>query len=150
MPGVGLASGAELSLGVGAVRATGWAGSVTDTGGMGAAGVGGGKGCRGPDKIWPGRGVGTGRAGTGPVRNGGCSGAAPPADSGGLKGAGLLRSGSSFKLAGKVTGKLLGDETGASCAGAAIETGAGASNSGSGVLVACVGCSGAGCGAVGC
>ena len=31
----------------------------------------------------------------GPVRNGGCSGAAPPADKGGLKGAGLLRSGSS-------------------------------------------------------
>jgi hypothetical protein len=29
------------------------------------------------------------------VRNGGCSGAVPPADRGGLKGAGLLRSGSS-------------------------------------------------------
>jgi len=94
------------------------------------------------------RGNGTRRNWTSAQR--GCSGAAPPADSGGLKGAGLLRSGSSFKLAGKVTGKLLGDETGASCAGAAIETGAGASNSGSGVLVACVGCSGAGCGAVGC
>ena len=39
--------------------------------------------------------AGTGRAGMGPVRNGGCSGAAPPAAKGGLKGAGLLRSGSS-------------------------------------------------------
>jgi len=54
-----------------------------------------GIGCRGPDKIWPGRGAGTGRAGMGPVRNGGCSGAVPPAAKGGLKGAGLLRSGSS-------------------------------------------------------
>jgi hypothetical protein len=64
-------------------------------GGRGAAGVAAGMGCRGPDKIWPGRGAGTGRAGTGPVRSGGCSGAVPPADRGGLKGAGLLRSGSS-------------------------------------------------------
>jgi len=66
-----------------------------DVGGAGAAGVAAGMGCRGPDKIWPGRGAGTGRAGIGPVRNGGCSGAMPPADRGGLKGAGLLRSGSS-------------------------------------------------------
>ncbi len=77
------------------VRATGAAGIGIDAGGMGAAGVAGGMGCRGPDKIWPGRGAGTGRAGMGPVRNGGCSGAAPPAARGGLKGAGLLRSGSS-------------------------------------------------------
>jgi hypothetical protein len=79
----------------GAVRATGGAGIVMDAGGMGAAGVAGGMGCRGPDRICPGRGDGTGRAGMGPVRNGGCSGAAPPAAKGGLKGAGLLRSGSS-------------------------------------------------------
>jgi hypothetical protein len=44
VPGVGLASGAELSLGGGAVRATGWAGMITDAGGMGAAGVAAGKG----------------------------------------------------------------------------------------------------------
>jgi hypothetical protein len=105
VPGVGLANGADDSAGGGAVRATGCAGKVTDAGGIGVDGVGGGKGCRGPDKIWPGRGVGTGRAGTGPVRMGGCSGAAPLADNGGLKGAGLLRSGSSTVL------------TGASCAG---------------------------------
>jgi hypothetical protein len=66
-----------------------------DAGGIGAEGVAAGMGCRGPDKICPGRGDGTGRAGMGPVRKGGCSGAAPPADRGGLKGAGLLRSGSS-------------------------------------------------------
>jgi hypothetical protein len=135
VPGVGDAKGADDSLGdngagagaCGILRATGCAGSVTDAGGIGADGVGGeGKGCRGPDRIWPGRGVGTGRAGTGPVRNGGCSGAAPPADNGGLKGAGLLRSGSSSGV------------TAASCAGAAVETGAGASNSGTGILGACV------------
>jgi hypothetical protein len=95
---------------------------------MGAAGVGAGNGCRGPDKICPGRGVGTGRAGTGPVRNGGCSGAAPPADSGGLKGAGLLRSGSS----------TIG-VTGASWAGVIMD----ASDSGTGLLAVCVRCSGA-------
>ena len=107
VPGVGLVNGAELSLGAagaagvaGAVRATGWAGTLTGACGMGAAGVATGKGCRGPDNIWPGRGVGTGRAGTGPVRNGGCRGAAPPADNGGLKGAGLLRSGSSVGVTG--------------------------------------------------
>ncbi len=99
---------------------------------MGAAGVGDGNGCRGPDKICPGRGVGTGRAGTGPVRNGGCSGATPPARRGGLKGAGLLRSGSSVGV------------TGASCAGPAVEAGKGASTSGIWVLAACAGCS-AGC-----
>lgn len=109
VPGVGAARGAAVSLGGGAARATGCAGSVTDTGGMGAAEAGAGKGCRGPDRIWPGRGVGTGRAGTGPERNGGCSGATPPADSGGLKGAGLLRSCSSKVVPGVVTG--------ASCAG---------------------------------
>jgi hypothetical protein len=132
VPGVGEARGAAVvSLaGGGAVRATGCAGSVTDAGGMGAEGVGGGKGCRGPDKICPGRGVGTGRAGTGPVRNGGCRGAVPLADNGGLKGAGLLRSGSSMVVPGVVTG--------ASCAGAATEAGAGASNSGTGVRGMCV------------
>src|SRR5271170_1530062 len=88
VPGVGDVNGAADSLGdegaAGcAARATGWAGSVMDAGGRGAAGVAAGKGCRGPDKICPGRGVGTGRAGTGPVRNGGCSGGAPPADNGG-------------------------------------------------------------------
>src|SRR5579863_6884552 len=125
VPGVGLASGAEDSAAGGTVRATGCAGKVTDAGGIGAAGVAAGKGCRGPDKIWPGRGVGTGRAGTGPVRNGGCKGAVlPPADSGGLKGAGLLRSGSSTGVPGVVTG--------ASCAGPAVEADAGASNSGIG------------------
>jgi len=134
VPGVGDASGADASLGEeaagGAERATGWAGSVTDAGGgIGGAGVGDGKGCRGPDKICPGRGVGTGRAGIGPVRKGGCSGAVPPANSGGLKGAGLLRSGSSTKLTGV--------ETGASCASVV----AGASNSGTGILAGCVGCS---------
>jgi hypothetical protein len=139
VPGVGDANGAADSLGgagaCGVARATGCAGSVTDAGGMGAAGVAGGKGCRGPDKICPGRGVGTGRAGTGPVRNGGCSGAvAPPANRGGLKGAGLLRSGSSTVLRGAPTGVVPGVVTGASCAGPATEAGAGASNSGTGVL----------------
>jgi hypothetical protein len=112
------------------VRATGACGIVTDAGGKGAAipGDGDGMGCRGPDKIWPGRGVGTGRAGMGPVRKGGCTGAAPPADSGGLKGAGLLRSGSSTE----------GVVTGASCAGVVAD----ASNSLIGVLAACVVCSG--------
>jgi len=117
---------------------------------MGAAGPGDGKGCRGPDKIWPGRGVGTGRAGTGPVRNGGCSGATPPAESGGLKGAGLLRSASSIgapggapgELAGAVPGKLpgliTGGVTGASCA--CVVTGA--SNSVTGTLAAGAWCSG--------
>jgi len=142
VPGVGEArgadgAGADASLGDngtgGAVRATGWAGwagEAAAAGGIGAAGVGDGKGCRGPDKIWPGRGVGTGRAGTGPVRNGGCSGAAPPADSGGLKGAGLPRSGSSTGLPGEPPGVLTGVVTGASCAGPAVEADAGASNSG--------------------
>ena len=135
VPGVGDARGADawgadgsdaaVSLGDreagGPVRATGACGSVTDAGGNGAAIPGDGIGCRGPDKIWPGRGVGTGRAGIGPVRNGGCSGATPPADSGGLKGAGLLRSGSSTVL------------TGASCAGVV----AGACTSRTGVFATC-------------
>lgn len=110
VPGVGLANGAEASLGAGggATRATGRAGSVIDDGGMDAEGPGAGKGCRGPDKIWPGRGVGTGRAGTGPVRNGGCSGAAPPADKGGRSGAGLLRSGSSIELPEVMPGVVTG------------------------------------------
>ena len=106
VPGIGIAPGAGMDgdadsvvaglLGAaGAARATGGAGIVMDAGGIGEAGVAGGMGCRGPDKICPGRGAGTGRAGMGPVRNGGCKGAAPPAAKGGLKGAGLLRSGSS-------------------------------------------------------
>jgi hypothetical protein len=132
------AGDADASLGDdgarGAVRATGWAVIVTDAGGRGTAGVGAGRGCRGPDKIWPGRGVGTGRAGTGPVRNGGCSGAVPPADNGGLKGAGLLRSGSSVELPGVLTGVV----TGASCAAPAVEADAGASTSGTGILAVCV------------
>ena len=123
---------------------------MMDAGGMGTAGVGGGSGCRGPDKICPGRGVGTGRAGTGPVRNGGCSGAAPPAPIGGLRGAGLLRGGSSIGLTAGLAGELaaglagaLGDGltgvvTRASWAGPAVNTGAGASNSGTGLLAVCV------------
>jgi hypothetical protein len=109
VPGVGIAPGAgmagaanslagDAAAGGGvaaAVRATGGAGIGMDAVGAGPAVAAGGMGCRGPDKIWPGRGDGTGRAGTGPVRSGGCSGAAPPAARGGLKGAGLLRSGSS-------------------------------------------------------
>lgn len=58
-----------------------------DAGGTCAAGVAGGIGCRGPDRIWPGRGAGTGRAGTGPVRKGGWIGDAPE-ESGGRNGAG--------------------------------------------------------------
>jgi hypothetical protein len=119
---------------------------VTAAGGIGAAGPGDGKGCRGPDKIWPGRGVGTGRAGTGPVRNGGCSGATPPAESGGLKGAGLLRSASSVgapgepagAVPGKLPGLITGGVTGASCA--CVVTGA--SNSVTATLAAGAWCSG--------
>jgi hypothetical protein len=53
---VGVASGAAVSLDGGVARATGEAGIaapgiVIDAGGMGAAGVAAGKGCRGPDKI---------------------------------------------------------------------------------------------------
>ncbi len=148
VPGVGLASGADASLGAagawGMLRATGWAESVTEAGsGIGAAGVGDGRGCRGPDNIWPGRGVGTGRAGTGPVRIGGCSGAAPPGNNGGLKGAGLLRGGSSIGLLAELPGVLTGVVTGASWAGVAV----GDSTSGTATLAAGVGCSGAALGA---
>jgi hypothetical protein len=96
-PGAGIAGAADSLAGgvAGAVRATGAAGIGMDAVGAGPGVAAGGMGCRGPDKIWPGRGAGTGRAGMGPVRSGGCSGAAPPAARGGLKGAGLLRSGSS-------------------------------------------------------
>ena len=121
---------ASLGRGGGAVRATGTAGSVITAGGMGADGMGAGKGWRGPDNIWPGRGVGTGRAGTGPERSGGCRGAVPPANSGGLNGAGLPRSGSSTGLPGELTGVV----TGASCAGADTDAGAAASISGTGIL----------------
>jgi hypothetical protein len=144
VPGVGLASGAEASLGgagaCGMLRATGWAGCATAAGGgIGAAGVGDGRGCRGPDNICPGRGVGTGRAGTGPVRIGGCSGAVPPGNNGGLKGAGLLRGGSSIGLLAELPGVLTGVVTGASWAGVAV----GDSTSGRAILAAGAGCSGA-------
>jgi hypothetical protein len=85
-----------------AARLGGFAGKAGVGGGMGAADPtagGGGKGWRGPDKIWPGRGGGgTGRAGIGPDRKGGCTGA--PAARGGRKGAGLERESSSAAAAG--------------------------------------------------
>lgn len=104
--GVGVPGVAACAAGADGVgRAIGCAGNVTEAGGIGEEDAwGGGSGCRGPDKIWPGRGViGTGRAGTGPVRSGGWIGEAPPAESGGLNGAGLLRTGSSGVEMGVVT-----------------------------------------------
>jgi hypothetical protein len=85
-------------------RAAGLAGTVTAGGGMGGGtpGAADGKGCRGPDKIWPGRGGGgVGRAGIGPERKGGCTGAPPPAAKGGRIGAGLIRETSSV-MAGEI------------------------------------------------
>ena len=105
-----------------------------DAGGIGTDGGAAGMGCRGPDKIWPGRGVGTGRAGTGPVRKGGCIGAEPPVDKGGLIGKGLVRSGSSTAADVELR--------------ASVAVGVDASNSGVGILAGCAGCSGAASGAV--
>jgi hypothetical protein len=85
-----------------------------------------GRGCRGPDRIWPGRGGGGGGTGRAPVRKGGWIGALPPVDKGGRKGAGLPRGSS-----GIVTeAPSLGGE------GAASGTGEGAA------LAAIAGCSG--------
>lgn len=82
-PGASTAGGA-------AARAEGAAGL------SGAAGGPGGIGWRGPVRICPGRGDGgAGRAGTPPVRTGGCRGALPPVAKGGRMGAGLERDGSS-------------------------------------------------------
>jgi len=82
-PGVSTAGGAEAR-----AECIGAPGG----GGGGPAGIG----WRGPVRIWPGRGDGgAGRAGTPPVRTGGCRGALPPADKGGRMGAGLARCGSS-------------------------------------------------------
>lgn len=96
-------------------------------------GIPDGNGWRGPERIWPGRGAdGTGRAGTVPVRKGGCSGAlGPPVDSGGRIGAGLLRTGSS------ATGvEPFSDGAAAAgspgCAGALFATATGFSSSGVG------------------
>jgi len=79
--GLGMPGAADATTGVGAVGAT-------DAG----------RGCRGPDRICPGRGDGgaggTGLAGIAPPRMGGWIGG-PPVDSGGRIGDGLTRGGSS-------------------------------------------------------
>jgi hypothetical protein len=81
--------------------------------------------------------VGRGRAGSGPDRNGGCSGieGAPPADRGGLNGAGLLRAASSPAAAAGVPGT-----PGPSCPPVAGAW-AVASESDTGPLATCEGCS---------
>jgi len=97
-------------------RGAGLAGIVTEGGGMGGGMPGvaaAGRGCRGPDRIWPGRGGGgAGRAGIGPERKGGCTGAPPPAAKGGRIGAGLIRETSSV-MAGEIRFSP-GETTGAS------------------------------------
>jgi len=81
------------------VPGVGEAAGVAARAGGGGGGVVAGKGWRGPERICPGRGAGAGGgaglAGIGVVRNGGCRGALPPTASGGRKGAGFARKGSS-------------------------------------------------------
>jgi hypothetical protein len=72
VPGVGPGVATEVgSAGGAATRALG-CGATGPGEGCGGGGVDAGMGCRGPERIWPGRGAaGTGLAGTAPVRKGG-------------------------------------------------------------------------------
>jgi len=144
--GPGVAAGVS-SAGGAAARALA-CGATGPGEGCGGGGVDAGMGCRGPERIWPGRGAaGTGLAGTAPVRKGGWIGALPPLDKGGRNGEGLLR-GSSVVVA---EAPSLGGATGASAAGdgaplAAMAGGSGAwtgawccSSTGSGSAMAMAG-----------
>jgi hypothetical protein len=99
-PGVG-----EIgSDGGAAARAIGCGATGPGVGG-GGGGVDAGIGCRGPERIWPGRGAaGTGLAGTALLRNGGWIGALTPLDKGGRNGAGLLRGSSVVTAATSLAG----------------------------------------------
>src|SRR5215472_4129621 len=120
-PGVSTAGGAD-------VRAD--AGGNGGSGADGAGGIPEGSGCRGPESIWPGRGAAgaTGRAGTGPVRNGGCMGELPPEESGGRIGDGLPRGGSSASIEAAPLSET-GAGAGASATGAAAGFAGGAGGS---------------------
>ncbi len=87
--GLGMARGVGI-LGMGAAGAAGRGapGIAICGGAFGASPILGGSGCLGPERICPGLGVGTGRAGIGmPRPTGGVRGAPPPvADSGGRNG----------------------------------------------------------------
>ena len=97
--------------------------------GGGAAGVAAGKGWRGPERIWPGRGGGgAGLAGIGPVRKGGCTGAPPPAAKGGRIGAEFIREFSS--TGGGETRFSPGETAGGSAAGGAALCAGGKDGSG--------------------
>ena len=114
-----------------AVLAAGVAGRVMEAGGIGggAAGVAAGKGWRGPERIWPGRGGGgAGLAGIGPVRKGGCTGAPPPAAKGGRIGAEFIREFSS--TGGGETRFSPGETAGGSAAGEAALCAGGKDGSG--------------------
>ena len=123
--GVEAAAAAGAGVGGAAARATGTPGAA-------------GSGWRGPERICPGRGAGgTGLAGIGVVRRGGCMGALPPAARGGRIGAGFGRSDSSTPAV--EAAPSLGTPPGASAAanGAGLARTAGCSAAGAGAGTGC-------------